>query len=216
MLRAGLAARPDHRVHLYYGVRNGAEHAFRQELEELAQQHPNLHLEVAYSRPRPEDLAGGHFHHRGHVDIELLRKTLPIGRHRFYVCGPPPMMATLIPALLAWGVPHADLHHEAFGPASVPLAEGVPTTTLSAPIDVLFRTSGRTLSWVGTEGNLLDLAERHGVSVSSGCRSGSCGSCEVRVLSGVVRYAQQPDYEIAPGGCLLCVGTPESTLELEA
>jgi excinuclease ABC subunit C len=29
-----------------------------------------------------------------YVDVGLLRQTLPLGRHQFYVCGPPAMMAT--------------------------------------------------------------------------------------------------------------------------
>ena len=33
---------------------------------------------------------------------------------------------------------------------------------------------------------------------------------------GTVRYAGTPDHDIAPGHCLLCVGTPESALSLEA
>lgn len=218
MLRSGLATRPDHQVHLYYGTRNGAEHAFRQELEELAQRHRNLHVNVVYSRPQPDDRPGTDFQYHGHVDIELLRRTLPIGRHRFYVCGPPPMMASLIPALISWGVPEPDLHYEAFGPASAPTSDekGLGESPSLEALQVHFRASGRTLSWDGAERNLLDLAERHGVSVSSGCRSGSCGSCEVRVLSGRVRYAQQPDYDMAPDGCLLCVAAPESALELDA
>jgi ferredoxin len=50
----------------------------------------------------------------------------------------------------------------------------------------------------------------------SGCRSGSCGSCETRLVSGTVHYANPPDHDIAPGHCLLCVGTPASALVLEA
>lgn len=66
------------------------------------------------------------------------------------------------------------------------------------------------------DANLLDFAERHALFVESGCRSGSCGTCEVMLISGTVRYAEMPDHEITPGHCLLCVGFPESALELEA
>ena len=79
-----------------------------------------------------------------------------------------------------------------------------------------FSRSGRTLFWDGHDPTLLDFAERHGVAVESGCRSGSCGSCQTRLVSGSVHYAHEPDHDIAPGHCLLCVGTPESALVLEA
>ncbi len=219
MLRGGLAAQPNRTVHLFYGARHGREHGFRKELEELARLHPNFHLNVVYSQPGPDDVRGRDFQHVGHVDDDLLRRTLPNRRHRFYVCGPPPMMASLIPALGQWGVLPDDIHHEAFGPASVGSAQGFskaqgPSDAPSS--DVMFRRSGRTLVWDGQDANLLDFAERHDLSVESGCRSGSCGTCETRVISGTVRYAEKPDHETLPGHCLLCVGTPEGALELEA
>lgn len=219
MLRWCLDAQPGRTVHLYYGLRHGGEHAFRETLEQLAVAHPHFHLTVAYSRPGLDDVQGCDFQTIGHVNIDLLRRTLPAGRHCFYVCGPPPMMASLVPALAASGVPAEDIHHEAFGPASW---RSVPGTSLdaglrrTAPVDVTFRRSGRTLVWDGQDNSLLDFAERHGVAVESGCRSGSCGSCETKIARGSVRYAQHPDHEVAPGCCLLCVGTPGSALVIEA
>jgi uncharacterized protein len=219
MLRWCIAEQPGRAVHLYYGVRSGREHAFKSALEAMAASHPALHLQVAYSRAGDGDRAGRDYLHAGHVDVELLRRTLPQGRHRFYVCGPPSMMRTLVPALAAWGVPAGDLHHEAFGPASVrsATARAPPGADMpDAALAVHFRRSGRELVWDGRDANLLDFAERHGVAVDSGCRSGGCGSCETRLVAGSVRYASPPGHDIAPGHCLLCVGTPASALELEA
>jgi ferredoxin-NADP reductase len=217
MLRWCLAEQPARTVHLFYGLRNGREHAFKQALQDLAAQHPQLHLNVVYSRPADGDEAGRDFQHRGHVDVELLRRTLPHGRHQFYVCGPPAMMQTLVPALAAWGVPRADLHFEAFGPATVSLpGDEVPAPGASASFEVRFRRAGRTLTWDGADASLLDFAERHGVEVESGCRSGGCGACETRLVEGQVRYAQAPDHDVAPGHCLLCVGRPASAVVLEA
>jgi ferredoxin len=50
----------------------------------------------------------------------------------------------------------------------------------------------------------------------SGCRAGSCGSCQTALSAGVVEYSQDPDAEIAPGHCLLCIATPRGDLTLEA
>jgi hypothetical protein len=219
MLRWCLDEQAERTVHLYYGLRHSGEHAFKQTLEQLAGAHPNFHLNVLYSRPGPDDVQGRDFHSTGHVDIDLLRRTLPHGRHQFYVCGPPPMMESLVPALAAWGVLANDIHHEAFGPASLRSALGasqVVVLSRTAPVDVTFRRSGRTLVWDGQDASLLDFAERHGVAVESGCRSGSCGSCETKLVTGSVRYAQKPDHDVAPGSCLLCVGTPGSALVIEA
>jgi ferredoxin-NADP reductase len=217
MLRWCLAEQPQRMVHLYYGLRNSHEHAFKQGLEQIAAAHPPLRLNIVYSRPGESDVEGRDFQHRGHVDVELLRRTLPHGRHQFYVCGPPAMMEALVPAVAAWGVPLPDIHYEAFGPASIKLP-AVPAgpALLVAELEVRFQRSGRTLAWDGRDPSLLDFAERHGISVESGCRSGSCGSCETRLVEGTVRYEHPPDHDVAPGHCLLCVGRPTSAVVLEA
>lgn len=224
MLRWCLTRQPERHVYLYYGLRQGNEHAFKSQLEEMASAHPRFKLNVVYSRPVAEDVQGRDFQHTGHVDLALLQRTLPHGRHQFYICGPAAMMESLVPALAEWGVPEADVHFEAFGPASVRKAGPAHAATRTLPatatsqveLEVQFKRSGRTLTWDGSDSNLLDFAERHGVSVESGCRSGSCGSCETRQLAGSVEYAQRPDCDPTPGHCLLCVGRPVSALVLDA
>ena len=59
-------------------------------------------------------------------------------------------------------------------------------------------------------------AERSGVAIPSGCRSGSCGTCETAMISGTVRYAQPPSFDIAEGRCLPCIAVPTSDLVLAA
>lgn len=217
MLRWCIANQPRRAVHLYYGLRNGDEHAFKSQLEALAASHAALRLHVVYSRPAAADVQGRDDRHAGHVDVELLRRTLPHGRHSFYVCGPPALMQTLVPAIAAWGVPVADIHYEAFGPASVKLpGEPAAPPAAGTGVEVKFQRSGRTLTWDGRDASLLDFAERHGLEVESGCRAGGCGSCETRVLEGSVQYEHTPDHDVAAAHCLLCVGRPAAPLVLEA
>ena len=214
-----LGAQPGRDVHLYYGVRNSDVHAFKAQLDQWARQHPRFHLHVVYSRPGSNDVQGRDYQHAGHVDAALLRRTLPHGGHTFYACGPAPLMEDLVAALTAWGVPQHDIHHEAFGPASVRVARpepALPGRDATLAFEVRFDTSGRTLEWNARDESLLDFAERHGVSVASGCRSGGCGTCETRLLAGSVHYATPPDHDVATGHCLLCVGTPAGALVLAA
>jgi ferredoxin len=129
------------------------------------------------------------------------------------------MLASVLPALRGWGVAAEDIRHEAFGPAasaaaSAPLSDASVAT--AASFEVRFARSGRTLTWDARDANLLAFAERHAVAVDSGCRAGSCGACETRLIDGQVAYAEPPDHEIAPGHCLLCVGTPRSALVIDA
>jgi ferredoxin-NADP reductase len=219
MLRWCTQHQPQRLVHLFYGLRNSSEHAFKQVLQDIAAQTPNLRLHIVYSRPMPTDVAPLDYQHQGHVDIALLKETLPHGAHQFYICGPSAMLESLVPALAQWGVAEADIHFEAFGPASVRLPQSASEPALLAEeqaLQIQFKRSGRTLAWTGRDASLLDFAERHGIAIESGCRSGSCGSCVTAVASGTVHYDAAPDYDLSGNECLMCVGKPRSALVLEA
>lgn len=214
---------PAREVWLFYGVRNGKELAFAQRLREMASENPQLHLRVCFSAPRPEDVAGRDFNHRGRVDMDLLRLSLPLKAYHYYICGPTSMLETLVPALGHWGVPDARIHFEAFGPASVKRQAGAenPATegeSEKAAVDctVTFAVSGKQVAWSPGSGTLLELAEAHGVAVDSGCRAGGCGTCQTTIRSGEVAYQQPPDFDPEPGRCLLCVCTPRTDVTLEA
>lgn len=213
MLKSALADRPDQPAHLFYGVRNGQDHAFKIVLKQLAKAHPGFDLHILYSDPSSEDVLGQDYDLAGFIGLDLLKQTLPHGRHAFYLCGPDPMMKALIPALEAWGVDDADIHRESFGPQTAAPKQVKPA---SGPVLAIgFQRSGRTLDWTGQDATLLDFAERHSVMIESGCRSGICGTCETRLISGRVAYATKPDHDMAPGHCLPCVGTPATALELD-
>lgn len=200
----------------FYGVRDGAEEAFAAPLREWAASHPTFRLHVCHSRPAAGEVEGRDYHHRGHVDIALLRRLLPLKPFDFYVCGPRAMMESLIPALLEWGVPATRVHYEAFGPASLPRLDAAapePEAPVQ-PLSVTFARSMRQVTWTG--GSLLDLAEANGIAVESGCRAGGCGMCQTRVEDGEVEYEHSPDFDPEPGACLLCVGRPRTNLVLTA
>ncbi|MEO5338065.1 MAG: 2Fe-2S iron-sulfur cluster-binding protein [Magnetospirillum sp. WYHS-4] len=217
MLNATLGNGGNREIWLFYGLRDGGEHVMKEHLEGLAREHSNFRLHVCYSRPAPTDVEGRDYHHRGHVDITLLRLTLALRPYDFYICGPRAMMETLVPALEEWGVPDPRIHYEAFGPASLakPARQQVPEDSGPA-VAVTFAKSDRTLPWDGGAGSLLEFAERHGIKVDSGCRAGGCGSCQTRIEAGEVEYLQAPDYEPEPGTCLLCVSRPKRDLVLTA
>jgi uncharacterized protein len=58
MLRWCVAEQPERPVHLFYGVRSSADHAFKPVLEELARAHPTFRLHVVYSNPGQGDVLG--------------------------------------------------------------------------------------------------------------------------------------------------------------
>lgn len=211
-----LAHRGDPRpVWLFYGVRNGSEQIMKEHLQTLREDYPSLHLRVCYTEPAAGEEPGRDYQHAGRLDAELLRRTLPFGRYAFYLCGPPAMMESLVPALEDLGVAPQDIHYESFGPASL-TRQRTPAEAAGADqaFAVRFSRSGKTVPWDPRAGSLLAFAEDQGIRVESGCRAGSCGCCQTAVESGEVEYLQTPDADIAPGHCLLCIGKPTSDLTL--
>lgn len=213
---------PQREVWLFYGVRHNHEIIMGQQLRQLAASNPNFHLRIYFSNPLPDDALPDTYDHHGRIDVDLLRRALPLKPFHFYICGPGAMMESLVPALEDWGVPDSRIHFEAFGPASVkrkPTATShanASTATEASPIAVTFAKSGNEILWTPAAGSLLELAEAHGVSVNSGCRAGSCGSCQTTIRSGEVSYQQAPDFDPEPGNCLLCVCVPKTRVTLEA
>ena len=217
MINATLHSGRRRDVWLFYGVRCGLEHAMRTHLNGMAAQHRGLNVQICYSRPGTADAEGRDYQHRGHVDLALLRSTLPLRPFHFYVCGPRQMMETLVPALEDWGVPSERIHYETFGPASLGHREReVPTTDLAAePVTVTFTKSGTQALWDGRASSLLEFAEGLGLKVESGCRAGSCGSCQVTLEAGEVLYDQRPEFDLIPGDCLLCISRPRTDVVLQ-
>lgn len=139
---------------MVYGGRNRGSMAFTDELAALGGD-----LTVV-----PQD-------EHGHIDLASALDGLPDGT-LVYSCGPEPLLAA-VEALC----PADRLRVERFSAPAVERAGD------DSAFEVECRTSGRTLS-VGADTSILRAAEAAGLSVSSSCQEGICGSCETRVLDG--------------------------------
>ena len=220
MLEWSLAKQTGRELWLVYGVRHSRELAMLARLQTLAASYSNFHLQLCFSHPLPQDKAGDDFHYRGRIDVDLMRRLLPLNPYHFYICGPTPMLESLVPELQDWGVPEDRIHYEAFGPASINRKNPISPQTGSqnSVKDVLivtFAQSGKQLPWQDSTGNLLDFAQAHGIPISAGCRAGSCGTCQTSIRSGEVSYRQAPEFDPEPGSCLPCICTPKTPITLD-
>lgn len=77
----------------------------------------------------------------------------------------------------------------------------------------LITTSDKTFTLQQDE-TLLEGLERTGHNVEYQCRSGYCGSCRLRLLSGQVSYPEQPLAFIAPEEILPCCCKVETDLHV--
>ena len=200
----------------FYGIRNGDEHIMREHLEALEAEHENVHVRVCYSNPKDDEVEGEGFHHNGRVGVDLLKKVLPSNNYEFYICGPPPMMESLTADLRDWGVPDQDVFFEAFGPASVKKTAPAQVSAAATGQAVPFARSNKTITWDGSHGSILELAEANAVELDFGCRAGSCGTCITAVKSGEVSYVEEPGSLPESGSCLACIAVPKSDLALDA
>jgi hypothetical protein len=213
MLGATIQSGRRRAVFALLGFRNSREHPFKEHLEKLAEQHRNLSLHVSYSAPLDTDMLYKDFNHVGRMTIDRIRELLPSNNFHFFLCGPGPMMESLVPALLDWGVPESHVRYEAFGPASVKRPR---QSQPAEPCEVRFDRSVCVATWDGSHGSLLEFGEAHGVQLASGCRAGSCGECLTALRSGKVTPLKESGVTVPPGHCLTCISVPAGPVVLDA
>jgi ferredoxin-NADP reductase len=205
-------------VWFFFGARNRVEHIQKEHLERLAVEHENIHVQVCYSRPLPEDQLGHDYHHAERVGVDLFKRLLPSNNYDFFICGPGAMMKSVTDGLKEWGVPEHSIFFEAFGPATVKKAAPKATATDAAAtaLEITFSRSGKACRWKPNLGSLLEFAEEQGIKIEAGCRAGNCGTCLVAIKSGQVEYLSEHGAVAEEGSCLTCICKPKSNLVLDA
>jgi len=201
-------------VHLILGFRSPRDFIFRNELAELQARNARLRVAVAMSRPGDEPWTGA----VGHVDAALLAAAVPdIPRRRTHICGPPPMMDAVRTALAGLGVPEGQIKTEAFGTVKRdPTTRVTASTTLAGK--VTFHASDLTAP-VAVGSTILDAADEAGVFIDNACRSGTCGSCRVKLVAGSVSMAVQDaltEADKGDGYILACQAEIRGDVRVEA
>lgn len=185
------------RVNLIYVARRRDDVIFSEELARLQRRFSNLQVFVTLTGEEDASWAG----HRGRLTTELLRTLLPeVARRPVFLCGPDGMMAETRTLLLGLGVPEVQIRTEAFvsaatavDPASSPgepiedgaVAGTAPDLAVGRLPTVQFQRSGKTAD-LPPETTILEAAEEIGVDIPFECRSGICGQCKTRLLTGGV------------------------------
>ncbi len=202
-------------VVLFHGVRNGTEQQFKEWLRECSQKYPNVHVVSCYSRPLTDDIKGVDYQVEGFVSMDLLKAILPSKQCQFYLCGPPAFMDSIYNGLGVWGVEESRINFEQFGPSTIKNASGENQHIHDEPDPVTFAESGEIAFWSSNFESILELAEANDVPIESGCRAGSCGTCETAIVSGKVLHTTGDKVNCNPGCCLPCIAVPDGPVELE-
>ena len=143
---------------LHYAVRSRAEAAYMDDLE--CKVGGALHVYAADRRQR--------------LDLANLMEQAAADAV-FYVCGPERLIDAVIRAARSRGVADDRIRFERCAAA--------PDASPNQAITVTLQRSGMRIA-VAAGQSILDAAVDAGVAAPSGCRSGTCGTCRVKVLGG--------------------------------
>lgn len=164
---------------LFYGARDEAHLAYREELDALTQKG----LRVVYVLSDEEKPGYAH----GFVTAELLEKYVDVRQASFFLCGPQAMYDFVEAQLTPYGLPVKVVRRDATCCPDLPL-EAPRTFRLTVHIrDRVF-----TMDAAENE-TLLTAMERAGVPAPNKCRAGGCGYCHSKWLGGEFRVAAGRD-----------------------
>ena len=132
---------------------------------------------------------------KGFITADLIRKYAGEGDYSVYVCGPKPMYAFLQTELPKLGLKSRRIRWEVGG------EYGDPTGDAAYPAGAAGKTFNLTVLIRGeafqttcrADQTLLDACERAGIRAPSHCRSGECGWCHSRLVSGEVYVPAEGD-----------------------
>lgn len=190
-------------VTLLQVFRNSREHPFRDELQKLVEELPEVSARVWYSKPLPQDRIGIDFDLEGRPSLR--NEDLPVdARPLVYLCGAAGLMDHAMEDLSARGVRRFDIFREDFHSTAE-----IPANLAPAEIQL---GDGEPMTWEPADGTILTAAERHGHRLPSGCRTGQCESCAVRILKGSVAHLGEAP---ADDVCLTCIAVPIGDVTLE-
>lgn len=210
-------------VYFIHACENGSVHAMRDEVLELANRRPGIDVHFCYRNPSDQDLERGACHSQGLIGRQTLQALLPLDDYEVYLCGPPQFMQVNWRLLRELGISAERIHYEFFGPATVLRDEqqhlsqptvAEPATPLhvddsaAQASTVKFLPSGISIAWNPDCHSLLDLAEQVGLAPVFNCRAGICGTCQVGLRQGQVKYFEEPLEPPAQGAMLLCCSRP--------
>lgn len=216
MLRWSLQETPDRKVTLLHQAKNSKHWPLGRNIHQWQKDFLSLQAHTFFSRAEAQEVEAlsselaGKFY-SGKLDGSTATKLAASPDADYYMCGPNTWMEQMRDQLVACDVPTTQIHWESFGSHAPATA-----VTQCGAHSVRFAVSAIETQWLDQDQTIWELAKANQIELPSGCLSGVCGSCRVKLISGQVQYDRQVVVELASGECLTCVARPNTDLVLEA
>ncbi|MBQ0037157.1 MAG: iron-sulfur cluster-binding domain-containing protein [Clostridiales bacterium] len=175
---------------ILYGSRTHDDILLRDELDAVAER-SNGRVKVVYVLS--DEKADGYEH--GFLTAELIKKYAGDGDYSIYACGPKAMYAFLEGEVTELNLPRRRVRFELSGEYGDPARDSAYPTDAAGKtyrVTVMVRGEERVI-FCRADQTLLRAMEEAGISVPSDCRSGQCGWCHSRLISGEVFVPESVD-----------------------
>ncbi len=166
---------------LLYGSRTLQDAVFQQELTELAKDCPKFKLVNVLSEETAEGCE------QGFITADLIRRYAPDSAYSIFLCGPQAMYNFVDKEIETLGLRKKFIRHELFGEYFNPAKEADYPENIAPTYQVTVRIAGKEQTvTASSDESLLRSLEAAGIAAPAHCRSGECGWCHSRLVSGQV------------------------------
>lgn len=206
----------DFEMTLIYGSRTREDILFHKELETF-EKNSNGKLKIVHVLS-DENVKG---YENGFITEELIRKYMKSGNNSYFICGPQVMYRFVARELQKIVTEQKWIRRELFGASKTPWElSGYPEKCKDQVYNVtLFQNDEKYSFKANANESLLIAIERAAIPMLSHCRSGECGWCRSRLLSGNVFIPEDTDgrrmADRQYGYIHPCVSYPISDIKIE-
>lgn len=157
----------------------------------------------------------------GFINAELIKKYAPADDYSIFVCGPKALYSFAEKEIATLGLPKRRVRFELSGEFGDPSQDpAYDTANLGKTFKVSVLVRGEKYETTcRAEQTLMNAIELAGIRIPSECRSGECGWCHSRLVSGTVFTPEKVDGRRAAdkifGWVHPCVTFPTSDVEIE-
>ena len=199
---------------ILYGSRTLEDTIFQKDLKELESNCARIKLVNIFSHEERE----GYEH--GFITADLIRKYAPEGEYSLFVCGPQVMRKFVDKEIETLGLRKKFIRNELFGEYFGPAKEADYPENVAPAFKVTVRIAGteQTIT-ASSDVSLLRSLEAAGIAAPAHCRSGECGWCHSKLVSGEIYTPKSVDgrreADLLYGYIHPCCSFPLSDLTIE-